>query len=106
MVAVVIFETKRRGFCPRWWSGSAPVSCLAVLASVLVASVAEAQDLSSLRFLVPGLTINGQAPAVFFERDAEQILTAQVFYEVDYGYPGGDVLFVRAEAFRARIRPS
>ena len=101
MVAVVIFETKRRGFCPRWWSGSAPVSCLAVLASVLVASVAEAQNLSSLRFLVPGLTINGQAPAVFFERDAEQILTAQVFYEVDYGYPGGDVLFVRAEPFGA-----
>lgn len=101
MVAVVIFETKRRGVCPRWWSGSAALSCLAVLAPALVASVAEAQNLTSLRFLAPGLTINGQAPAVFFERDAEQILTAQVFYEVDYGYRGGDVLFVRAEPFGA-----
>ena len=101
MVAVVIFETKRCGFCPRWRSGSAVLSCLAVLAPALVASVAEAQNLTSLRFLAPGLTINGQAPAVFFERDAEQILTAQVFYEVDYGYPGEDVLFVRAEPFGA-----
>ena len=107
MVAVVIFETKRRGFCPRSWSGSgsAVLSCLpvlaAVLAQVLAASLAEAQNLTSLRFLAPGLTINGQAPAVFFERDAEQILAAQVFYEVDYGYSGGDVLFVRAEPFGA-----
>jgi hypothetical protein len=98
MVAVVNFETKRRGFCPRRWSGPAT---LAVLASALVAPVAEAQDLTSLRFLPSGFTINGQPPAVFFERDAEQILNAQVSYEVDYGYEGGDVLFVRAEPFGA-----
>ena len=81
------------------------MSCLAALAPVLVASVAEAQDLTSLRFLAPGLTINGQAPAVFFERDAEQILTAQVFYEVDYGY-GVETFFSSGRSLSARIRPS
>ena len=102
MVAVVNFEPKRRGFCPRWWSGSAFLSCLAVLAPAFVVTVAEAQNLTSLRFRSSGgLMINGQEPVVFFERDAEQILTAQVFYEVDYGYGGGDVLFLRAEPFGA-----
>ena len=61
-----------------------------------------AQNLSELRFLPRGFTINGQPPAVLFERDAEQILNAQVSYEVEAGYSGGDHLFARVEPFGAR----
>lgn len=92
MVAAVIFETKRLAL-GRW-------SCLIVAGLVLLAPLAEAEA-QSLRFRPNALTFNGQAPAVFLERNAEQILNAQVFYEVDYGYEGGDHLFVQVEPFGA-----
>ena len=72
------------------------VACLA-----LCSSSAVAQNLTGLRFLPGGFTINGQPPAVLFETDAEQILNAQVSYEVEYGYSGGDHLFARVEPFGA-----
>ena len=72
------------------------VACLAVFSSS-----AFAQNLTELRFLPGGFTINGQPPAVLFERDAEQILNAQVSYEVEAGYSGGDHLFARVEPFGA-----
>ena len=75
-------------------------SCLRVLAvsvlfacSVFFVSVAHAQ----IRFSVDGLTINGQAPAVLQESDADQILNATVSYQVDLGYAGGHALYLQAE---------
>ncbi len=68
---------------------------------MVVSSPAFAQNLTELRFLPGGFTINGQPPVVLFERDAEQILNAQVSYEVDSGYPGGHHLFARVEPFGA-----
>ncbi len=71
------------------------VACLAVFTPLAFAQG------SAVRFLPGGFTINGQPPAFLFERDAEQIVTARIAYEVDYGYAGGDELYLSLEGLGA-----
>ena len=68
-------------------------ACAVFAVCVLPGSEAHAQ----IRFSVNGLTINGQAPAVLQENDADQILNATVSYEVDSGYASGPELYLKAE---------
>lgn len=52
-----------------------------------------------MRFIGDGVTINGQPASLFSEAEADQILNLGVTYEVDFGYGGGEELFLSVEPF-------
>ncbi|MDE2907393.1 MAG: hypothetical protein OXQ28_15060, partial [Acidobacteriota bacterium] len=92
MVAAVIFQlVSSAGSSGR--ARGLIAACVVFAFSGLSGTLAHAQ----IRFSGVGLAINGQAPAVLQEDDADQIINATVSYEVDLGYSDDHALRLKAE---------